>query len=202
MQAEARQGLIVAGAAAIHPLRSNLDGSIVIVQGGGKYMEAVREGRVFAIANQAAVAITAALATAYTGLVVGNPTTSTKDLVLLEFGYATTVAVPTATAIGLMTGSGASVASALTARNRYVGGAASVAWCEDSCTLPGTPVLEQIFATAWTEATTAGTVSQPNKVDLDGSLILPPGAFVAAYSAAATAAAWLFHFLFEEVPRP
>lgn len=199
MQAEGRVGLISAAEGTVNPLRLNEEGALVVAAGCGKYYEATKNGQVFAVANQAAVALTAALATTYTGLVVGNPTTSTKNLVLLGLGYASTVAIPTATALGIMTGSGASVTSSLTPRNRLVGGAASVAWAEDSCTLPGTPVLEQVFATAWTEATTAGTLSQPNWLDLDGSLILPPGAFAAVYSAAANTAAFLLSFLWQEV---
>lgn len=166
----------------------------------GKYSEAASKQRIFVVANQAAVAITAAMATTYTGLVVGNPTTSNVNLVVLKFGFASTVAVPTATVIGLMTGTGASVASALTPRNRYVGGVSSVAWAEDSCTLPGTPVLEQVFASAWTAATTAGSVYSKADIDLDGSLVLPPGAFVAAYSTAANTAAWIFSLMWEEIP--
>ena len=201
MQAEARQGLIVAGASSVNPLRSNLDGSLIVSQGSGKYTEAVREGRVFVAANQAAVALTAAMATTYTGLVLGNPTTSTKDLVLLRFGYSFTVAVPTATVIGLMTGSGASVVGSITPRNRYVGGAAGVGVVDDGCTLPGTPVLEQVFGQGHTVATTAAAVGSVTEVDLDGSLILPPGAFVALYSFAANTAACIASFMWEEVPR-
>lgn len=165
---------------------------------GGKYAEAALAGRLFVIANQAAVAITAALATTYTGLVVGNAAGTGKNLIMLGCGYACTVAVPTATALGLMTGTMTAVASALTPRNRKIGGAASVAWAEDSCTI-GTPVLEQPFATAWAEATTAGTLSQPNWIDLDGSLVVTPGSFVAFYSAAANTAAFLFSLMWEEV---
>ncbi len=172
--------------------------NLYVTGGGGKYREATLAGRVFVVANQTAVALTAALATAYTGLVVGNAAGTGKNLVLLGCGYATTVATPTATALGLMTGTMTAVASALTPRNRKIGGAASIAWAEDSCTI-GTPVLEQPLATAWTEATTAGTLSQPNWIDLDGSLVVTPGSFVAFYSAAANTAAFLLAFLWEEV---
>lgn len=168
----------------------------------GKYEEAVRRGQVWSLANQAAVAITAAFATTYTGLVVGNPTTSTKEIVMLGCSWTCTVAVPTATALGLMVGSGASVTNALTPKNMLVGSSevpASIAWTEDSCTLPGTPVLAKPLATAWAEATTAGTLGQPNHVDLDGSIILRPGGFCAFYSAAANTDAFLFGFTWKEV---
>jgi hypothetical protein len=169
----------------------------------GKYAQLVKEEKVFSVANQAAVAITAAFATTYTGLVVGNPVNSKTDLVLLECSYAATVATPTATALGLMTGKGTTdVANALTIANRNIGSTSpSVAWTEDSCTLTATPVLIKPLTTAWTEATTAGTLSQPNIVDLGGDINLPPGAFIAFYSTAANTAAFLFSFTWAEFKR-
>lgn len=166
----------------------------------GKYYEAVNAGRVYTAANQAAVALTAAFNTAYTGLVLENPATSGKNLVMLGVSYASTVATPTATALGLMTGYDAGdAAAAITPRNRKTGGAASIATVDNGCTLTGTPVLEQLITTAWTEATTAGTLGKPNWVDLDGSLIITPGYYVAIYSAAANTAAFLFSFMWEEI---
>jgi len=177
------------------------EGILLTQSGGGKYYDLVNQGKVFVASNQAAVAITAAMATTYTGLVLFNPATNTtKNLVLLGFGYASTVAVPTATAIGLMTGVNAGdAAAAVTPRNRKVGGAASVAIVDDGCTLTGTPVLEQVFSTAWTEATTAGTIGPNNWIDLDGSLILPANSYVAAYSTAANTAAFIFSFMWAEL---
>ncbi len=171
---------------------------LMVEIGGAKYAEDARRGRLFSVCNQAAVAITAALATTYTGLVIMNPAGSGKNVELLGMGYASTVAVPTATALGLMSGTMVAVTSTLTPKNRLIGGPASVVHGEDSCTI-GTPVLDFAFATAWSEATTAGTLSQPNWVDLEGNTILPPGAFAAWYSAAANSAAFLLSFLWREV---
>lgn len=203
MEIEATQGLRSLGAGQKGALRHNLDSALIVAQGSGKYTEGVREGRVFVAANQAAVALTAAMATTYTGLVLGNPTTSSIDVVLYQFGYTFTVAAPTAaTVIGLMTGTGASIAGSITPRNRYVGGAAAVAQVDDGCTLPGTPVLEMVFGQVGTLATTGTAVGPCTLVEIDGSLILPPGAFVAAYSFAANTACAIFSFMWEEVPRP
>jgi hypothetical protein len=180
------------------PLRINAEGGLIVEINGAKYAEDARRGRLFSLCNQAAVAITAALATSYTGLVIMNPEGSGKNVELLGMGYATTVAVPTATAIGLMSGTMTAVTSTLTPKNRLIGGPASVCHGEDSCTI-GTPVLDFAFATAWTEATTAGTLGQPNWVDLDGNTILVPGSFAAVYSTAANSAAFLCSFLWREV---
>lgn len=178
------------------------DGKLITVSTGGRLENAASAGRLFAAANQAAVALTAAFATTYTGLVIENPTTSGKNIILHQVSYACTVAVPTATVLGLMTGEDAGdAATAITPRNRLksASAASSVAVVDNGCTLTGTPVLEQIFTTAWTEATTAGTLAQPNVVNLDGSLVLGPGYYAAIYSAAANTAAFVFGFLWEEV---
>ena len=201
MQAEGRVGIISAAEGTVNPLRTTADGSLVVTQGSGKYTEAVMAGRVFAAANQAAGALTAAFATTYTGLVIENPLGSGKNVIILQASWATTVAVPTATAIGLMTGYDAGdAATAIAARNRFKGHSnTSVCNIDNGCTLTGTPVLEQVFTTAWTEATTAGTIGNPNVVYLDGSLILAPGYYVAFYSTAANTAAFLCGFIWEEV---
>ncbi len=200
MKAEGRVGLISAAAGTVNPLRTNEEGALIVQSGGGKYYEAAKNGRLYVACNQTAVALTAALATTYTGLVLVNPTTSAKNLVMVGFGYATTVATPTATAIGIMTGVNAGdAAAAITPRNRKIGGPASVAIADNGCTLVGTPVLEQVFGVAWTEATTAGTIGPKGWIDLDGSLIVTPGSYVAVYSAAANTAAFLCSFLWEEV---
>jgi hypothetical protein len=198
MQSEARVGKVAATVGTITPHRSTIYSGVVVQQDSGKYAEAVYNREVFHVCNQAAVAITAALATSYTGLVLGNAAGTGKNLVMLGCGYAATVAIPTATALGLMGGTMTAVASTLTPQNCYIGGAASIAWAEDSTTI-GTPVLYRAFATAWTEATTAGTLSQPNWIDLDGSIIVPPGAFIAFYSTAANSAAFLLSFMWQEV---
>lgn len=198
MQAEGRVGLIEAASGSINPLRTNIEGALVTQAGGGKYYEACNNGQVFVAANQTVIALTTKLATTYKGLVVGNAAGTGKNLVMLGFGYFTTVAVPTATAFGLMAGTMTALTSVITPINRKIGGAASIAWVEDDCTI-GTPILHQTFGHAWTEATTAGSVGPINWIDLDGSLIIPPGAFCAVYSFVANTAAFQFSFMWQEV---
>jgi len=207
MEFEGKVGIQTLANGGKAPLRLNTEGAAVVSQAHGKYYEAVKAGRVYVAANQAGVALTAAMATTYTGLVLFNPTASTKDFVLLGCGYATTVAVPTATVIGLMTGTVVTnatmdAATSVTPRNRLVGSAnTSSAIVDGGCTLNGTPVLEQVFGSAWTEATTAGTTGPNTWQDLDGSMIVQPGSYVAFYSFAANTAAFILSFLWEEVPR-
>lgn len=174
-------------------------GEAIVSELHGRYYEQTYRRGMFVIANQAAVTTTAALNTTYTGLVLGNPTTSTVNLVLQSFGCAQ-FAVGAAAAVGIMTGTGASVTASLTPRNRYVGGAAAQALSNAGQTLPGTPVLEQVFGSIGSLATTGYGLQQAIYVDLAGSLILPPGAFVAAYTTIVTTSALIFSFSWEEIP--
>src|SRR5450631_203757 len=105
----------------------------------GKYYEQTYRRGMFVIANQAAVSTSAALTTTFTGLVLGNPTTSTVNLVVQSFGCGQ-FAVGAAGAVGIMTGTGATITASLTPRNRFVGGAAAQALANAGQTLPGTPV--------------------------------------------------------------
>ncbi len=147
------------------------------------------------------VATTSQLTTGYTGLCIANPTTSTVNVVLTKCGYASIVQQTSALAIGLMTGIGASITGVVTPRNRFVGGVGSQCLASTSLTLPGTPVLETILGTIQTGALTQGAVQPMTNVDLEGSLILPPGAFVAFYTSAASAATSL-HLSFQWVEVP
>ena len=194
-------GTASSGVGAPVDMRAGNMNDIIMSQLHGRYYEAAYRRSLFVIANQAAVATTEALTTTWTGLLVGNPTTNTaNNLVLLGFGYAQTVVASAATTIGIMTGTGATVTASLTPRNCYVGGASTNALSNAGQTLPGTPVLERVFASVGTLATTGYGTQPMSYFPLDGSLILPAGAFVANYSTAANTAAWLFFFLFEEVP--
>ena len=170
--------------------------------GGGKYRNATLDGRMFSVANQAAVITTAGLADISTGLAVCNPLASGKNLVMCGFNFGAGVAVTVATSIGIMGNStGCTAATAIiTIQNMLLGGGASAAYADDAVTFTTTPVLLQLVAEGWTEATTSGTIGPIHHVDLDGSIVVPPGGYVAAYtSAIVTAASLLFGFSWEEV---
>ena len=172
----------------------------LIVSETGKYREATKAGRVFVVSNQAPVNVIAGMHATYTGLAVCNPAGSGKNIAMLGFGYAQTIAVPTtACAIGLMTGTGTGdAAKAIVARNRLSGGVASVANCDDDCAFDATPVLEQVFSFFNTGAVTNPAGAPVNWVDLDGSLILTPGYYAAAYCQAVNDATFIFSFMWEE----
>ncbi len=178
------------------PLRLSHSGALVVSQ-GGKYADAALAGRVFNVANQAAIATTAALATTWTGLCVGNPVGSGVNVRLIAFGFPLTLAGPAAGAIGIMTGTQTTTAS-LTPRNALIGGPASKVYANAGQTI-GTPVLDRVVGSYGTAATTAFQV-MPAYIDLDGAIVVTPGTFAATYTTTACTAAFIFSFTWEEVP--
>jgi hypothetical protein len=167
-----------------------------------RYYETTYRRQMYTIANQTGVTTSAALTTTYVGLCLANPTSSTVNAVITKAAYAFTVAPAAAVAVGLMTGTGATISTNLvTARNRFVSGVGAQVLASTSLTLPGTPVLETILGTVLTGAITTQSQQAPTIIDLEGSLILPPGAFVAFYTSTASGASGFFgSFQWVEVP--
>jgi len=189
------------GAGSNPNLRLDNLGGLTVTQLNSRYYETTYRRQMYTIANQSGVTTSAALTTTYVGLCLDNPTSSTVNLVLTKAGYSFTVAPAAAVAVGLMTGTGASITGAVTPRNRFVGGVGSQALASTSLTLPGTPVLETILDTVTTAAITTAPKGVGAIIDLEGSLILPPGAFVAFYTSTASGASGFFgSFQWIEVP--
>lgn len=182
-------------------LRLDNLGGLTMTQLNPRYYEETYRRQTYTIANQSGVTTSAALTTTYVGLCVANPTTSTVNVVLTKAGYSFVVAPAAAITVGLMTGTGASITAGVTPRNRFVGGVGSQCLASTSLTLPGTPVLETILDTVTTAAITTAPKGVGSIVDLEGSLILPPGAFCAFYTSTAGGASGFFgSFQWVEVP--
>ena len=185
------------------PVLVDSSGRQITQSGGGKYYEATKNGEVYVVANQAVVALTALYATPYTGLLIANPPSSNKNLVMLRFGYTFTVLAPTNPSwIGLMVGSAPTTAlvSTIDTRNRFKGGAAGVGIALDAAVLTGgIPVLEQVFGEYGTGGTNLFTTGPISEIELEGSLVLTPGYYVAACSFAANTACAAFSFMWQEV---
>lgn len=174
------------------------DGSLAARLIAGKYREAAMEGRLFSVANQAAVATTAALATTWTGLGVCNPTGSGKNLIIHEFAWALSVVGPDDGVLGLMTSDDTGFADSLTAKAAMNGAGSSVAYCDAGATI-ATPILERVVSTYGTGAVTTWQGAGPQVCNLEGSIVLGPGRSVMTYTFTATTAAFIFSFLWEEV---
>jgi hypothetical protein len=169
----------------------------------GRYYESSYRGGRFGGANQAAVAVTAAFATTYTGLVLYNPAGSGVNGVLEKVSLANNVAWPAASALGLMIGASNTAfagVTAVTPKSKLIGQPAGRLLLASAATLPIAPTLDTLLASIGTLATTGYETTGPTIFDLGGDLVIPPGAFVAIYSTAALTAAGLFGFQYEEVP--
>lgn len=177
---------------------------VIVSELHGRYYEQGYRKTSFGAANQAAVATTAAFATTYTGLVLYNPNGSAVNLVVQKFGAAPILAQTTTLALGLMIGQSTTAFSgvtALTPRSKNVGsGVQPVGLVASAATLPVAPTLDTVLGYLGTGATTVDQLL-PGLFDIEGSIVLPPGAFVAAYTNAASVAASLFFSVgWEEVP--
>jgi hypothetical protein len=158
-----------------------------------------RLGNVFSVANQAVVSTTAGLATTFTGLAIANPSTSGVDLVLKRF-CCTQTAAGVAGSIGLMGGVGVAAGS-LTPINRSLGsGIVSKATASAGATI-STPILIETYGCIGSVATTGYGLQPGIVVELEDSIIVPPGSFIASYTTAATTNALVFSLVWEEVAR-
>jgi len=183
------------------PQRQGNMGESIFSELHGRYYETCYRRALFNAATQAATTTTVALATTYTGLVLSNPVGSQVNLVLGKVGIALSVAPVAISALGLMVGynSGTNVTHTTpgTPRSLYFGvGATGVGLVDTSATLPTAPVLVHPLMNGFT----AGALpsAAPSLIDVEGGLILPPGAYAAIYSL--TAVIGLFSFAWEEVP--
>ena len=180
--------------------RADKEGAIVTNPSHGEYFEAARRGRIFYAANSAAQAVSVALATTYTGLVLSNPAGSGVDLSLLHVGVGLTLAPAAIASLGLIGGwTAAGVTAhttALVPGGTYLGGAAGVGKADSAATIP-TPVWLDILASGFTAAALPST--SPVVLDKRGVWVVPPGGFLAI--GALTAVTGFFSMLWEEVPR-
>jgi hypothetical protein len=190
-----KRGIQSLGQGAVGPLRLDQFGKLIV---NDSLEAAAIEGRLFGVANQAAVATTAALAGTWTGLAVSNLTGSGKNMILHEFGFSQTVALSADGAVGLLTCTIAAPASVITIQNQKLGGAVSPMYADDGATIV-TPILQRVFGAGGTVAVTSYGQGPSFVYQAKGSLIIPPGFTIASYTTKATTASYLFHFVWEEV---
>lgn len=188
-------------------LRAGKLGDQIVSQLHPRYYEASYRRARFNAANQTGVATTVGLATTYTGLCLSNPVGSSVNIAIGKVGIAFPVAVAAGLVYGLMVGYNASTnvthtAASTTLRSNFVGvGAAPVGLVDTSATLPTAPTVSHIFGAVGTAAMTAPATLPPCMYDLEGSIILPPGAYACVYTSAASGAlGFLGSFEWTEVP--
>ena len=184
-------------------IRSGRQGDVIYSGLHGRYYEQTYNGNVFFAASQSVATTTVGLATTYTGLSLSNPLASGVNLVLLKASFNQSVIQSTQVeAYGLATGFSATTnnthTSAATISTCKVGsGIVPKALADTSNnTLAATPIYTH-FVGATGTATADATFGF---IDLDGSIILTPGAFILwATPAQASVAGMWFSFSWEEV---
>ncbi len=190
------------------------DGAFVYARGGkqgeqlaselhGRYYEQTYRGNMFSASTQALVTTTVGLATTYTGLVLSNPTTSTVNLVLNKASLMQSVIQATqieayAIAIGYNASTNVTHTTPVAPKSNKVGsGISPVGLADVAATLPTAPT----YHTFVTNTATAVANSPTGVIDLEGSVILMPGAYAAWVTPAQASVAGLwFSFQWEEVP--
>ena len=196
MQFKGKVGRQALSNGSVSTARLNVTGDLVLEQ-GGIYTEACLAGRLFSICNQAAVATVADNETTYTGLAVGNPTSSGMIIKILKFGFGQGIACDDDGSIGLAVGA-TSLTASLTPVARLWGGPPSKAIATAGQSI-AIPILYETFGDYGTANTNTLSTAGPHIHNLNGSLILEPGFFVSVWVTTVTSAALLFSFLWEEV---
>lgn len=199
-----------AGANAIVNGRSGQLGDAIVSELHGRYYETTYRGNSFLLSVSTAAAVTA-----YTGAAAGtpmialfNPVGSGRNAVINKASVGNVVAASAAGTVhfGLYFGTTAAITQATTTAPWNMGtqlqsgsvmtGFRNVALTSGSAASNIIPMASYYWATAAGAALVTG-----GPIDLEGSVIIPPGAYIAlGGSAALTSATWVGSLQWEEVP--
>lgn len=160
--------------------RSNRDAAKIIAKLNADYQEAVQRGDVYTASNQAAQAVSVALATTYTGLMLSNPLGSGKDLVLMMANWALSVAPAAIASLHLIGGYSATVnvthTAAVTPENALIGsGNSPLGKVDSQATIP-TPTYKWSLSHGFTAAALPG--GPIPTFEAKGLFVLKPGGFL------------------------
>jgi hypothetical protein len=196
------------------PVRAGKQGEVMVSELHGRYYEQAYRQASFRAAQTTALTTTAGLLSsgvAFVGCGLYNPPSSGVNLVIRKHSFAYLVAFAAASALGLQVGFAGQVApSAITSMSsihnglikgsnnvlQYTGAAGPFA----GLTIAASGFLDVILGAGLTGAITT-TPGIPVSIDLEGSLVIAPGGFVATYTSTASgAASAVYSFDWEEVP--
>jgi len=187
------------------PGRTGNMGEDIVSELHGRYYEAAYRRSIFS-GSSAAQTTSVALATTVVGLTLTNPIGSPVNLVVNKFGFSFLVAFAASSAVGLAVGYNAATAvtqtTPITPKNNFVGvGSSGTGLLASTAAVPTAATLQTIVGTGLTGAITTVPFIAPTIVDLEGSIILPPGGYLCTYTSTASgAASAYFSFQWEEVP--
>jgi len=178
-------------------------GEPVVQELHGRYYETTVRKAVFSGATTAPVTTSAGFATTLTGFCLTNPISSNVNLVVNKISWAELVAQTAALTLGIQTGYNTATAvtqtTPLVPLSNFVGQPAGVGLIASAVTLPTAPTRLILLGSLVTGAITT-QIGGGNVVDLEGSLIIPPGGYAAFYTSAASVASSLaFGMQWEEV---
>ena len=179
--------------------RQGRTGGLIVQQVHAFYYEQTYRGNMYSGANQTAVTTSVALATAYTGFCLYNPPGSGVNLIPNKVKFALSVAPVAISTIGLISGyaaTGGVTAQTvkLTTIGNLIGGVSGKGIALSSAT-----IVTPVWACQLTDGFTAAALPSPSvPIDLDGSFIVPPGAFLAIGTL--TSVVGLASMSWEEIP--
>ena len=209
MQIQAQIGPVATAsslaAGQLAPVRQGNMGDLIASELHGRYYEATYRQSVYGGIVVGTTTVAGAITAITGGLVLTNPIGSGVNIVLNKFGFAFIVAFAAGSVIGLSAGFNGGVAvtqtTPITPRSQFVGtGASGKGLLASAVTLPTAPNIIGVYASGLTGAITTAPFIQ-GVVDLEGSVIIPPGGYVANYTSTASGASGAsFSFSWEEVP--
>jgi hypothetical protein len=176
------------------PARSDRLGGLYVVEGRARYAENTRRGLRMVGANQAAVTTSAGLSTTNTGLILFNPVGSTVNLEVDKLGLAFIVAFAAGAAIGLQGGFAGAALAGVTVDGQYnalVNGPVGQGLIYKAATTVA-PVIKKSLGSGLTGAITTIPALAPVVIDLEGSVVVPPGGWLSLYTSTASGASACF----------
>jgi energy-converting hydrogenase Eha subunit E len=183
--------------------RMGHNGDLIVSELHGRYYEQAYRKNLYggSIVGQVT---TVGAATTYTGLCLSNPVGSGVNLVINKVGVSFLVGFAASATVGVMTGINVTTnvthTAAAVVRNKFIGSVAGMGLLDSSATLPTAPVLDIVLFSGLTGAITTAPAAD-GMFDLEGSIILPPGAYAAIYTSTVSGTASMSaSFSWEEVP--
>ena len=206
MLSEQRTGIVKSSPGSLEPARGDLTGARVVTQGHAAFQEAVLNGHVYGVANQAGVTSQAGLSATTPVLTLYNPSGSGKNAVVWYAGATFTVAFAAVAAIFVAVGTdtvAAAVTGTLTTthRNMKMGGSqTNVCKAFLAATLPAAPVAVSILGAGLTGAVNLLPNTKPVDRWFNGSIVLKPGTNFSLQTGAASGASGMFcEYIWEEI---
>ena len=210
---EGKPGPVISSDQTLVTVRLSKDAGIVTQDGHARYQEAVYRGNVWSACNQASQALTA-LATAMTGFILFNPSNSGKNAVLWDVDFvfsavpasgttsAQVIVLAGAPGVNLSNPTGTTSLAPL--NNLLNTNVHPVCNAYSTATWAGvTPVIFDTIAgvIATGTATLNGQilVDDPVRQEYAGSIIIPPGAYVAVSFVGGAAPSGVTSMTWEEI---